>query len=116
MNDELKQQFEAFMGGDGYDQGLKGLTLLEAGSGQVKARLVVTTRVQNVAGGFHGGAIATLVDVVGTFAIVTADKDGRPGVTTDLNVTYLGPAVPDEAVVIDARVLRAGRSFSFVEV
>jgi acyl-coenzyme A thioesterase 13 len=116
MDESLREQFAAFMEGDGFDQCLAGLELVAAGGGHVRARLVVGRRVQNFAGGLHGGAIATLVDVVGTFAIVTADKDGRPGVSTDLNVSYCGPAIPDEAIVVEARVLRAGKSFAFVSV
>ena len=76
----------------------------------------VVPSVQNVAGSLHGGAIATLVDRAGTVAIVTADRDGRPGVTTDLNVSYFAPAPAGSTVVAEARVLKAGKTLAYVTV
>jgi acyl-coenzyme A thioesterase 13 len=99
-----------------YSAGLAGLTPLEAKDGHARARIEVTASVANVVGGLHGGAIATLVDDVGTLAIMSGDRDGRMGVTTDLTVSYLRPAKMGEAVIIDARVLKVGRTLAVVDV
>ena len=60
--------------------------------------------------------MATLVDDAGTLAIVTADRDNRPGVTTDLNVSYFAPAPGGSTVVAEAAVLKIGKTLAFVTV
>lgn len=86
------------------------------GEGKARAELAVTARVVNPNGQLHGGAVAALVDHAGTIAIMTADRAGRPGVTTDLNVTYLAPAPEGSTVVADATVLKIGKTMAFVTV
>ncbi|MBI3726650.1 PaaI family thioesterase [bacterium] len=90
--------------------------LVEAKDGRAVVRLEVVEAVQNIGGTLHGGAIATLVDDAGTCAIVTADRENRPGVTTDLNVSYFSPAPGGSFVVAEARVLKIGRTLAFVTV
>jgi acyl-coenzyme A thioesterase 13 len=68
-------------------------------------------------GGFlHGGAIATLVDDAGTCAIISKDRDHRPGVTTDLNVSYLNPGPGGTFVLAEATVLKTGKTLAYVSV
>lgn len=100
----------------GFDRVLVGLELVEIGEGRVRASVVVTEALQNFFGKLHGGAIATLVDDIGTVAVVTADRYRRAGVTTDLHVSYLAAAEAGETVSIDAEVLRCGLNLAFVEV
>jgi acyl-coenzyme A thioesterase 13 len=100
----------------GFDRVLVGLELVEIGEGRVRASVVVTEALQNFFGKLHGGAIATLVDDIGTIAVVTADRYRRAGVTTDLHVSYLAAAEAGETVSIDAEVLRCGLNLAFVEV
>ena len=76
----------------------------------------VTTGVQNLGSNLHGGAIATVVDDAGTIAIMTADPDNRPGVTTDLNVSYFSAGKSGDAILIDASVLKTGRTMAYVSV
>jgi uncharacterized protein (TIGR00369 family) len=56
-------------------------------SGDVETTMVVDQKVENSYGTLHGGAIATLVDIVGTLALLAKDNK-RGGVTVDLNVSY----------------------------
>jgi acyl-coenzyme A thioesterase 13 len=55
-----------------------------------------------------------LVDVVGTIAIMTADRDHRPGVSTDLNISWFAPVPKGEHVLVEATVLKTGRTLAFV--
>lgn len=93
-----------------------GFRVVSHGDGKAVCEVDVTPAVQNVSGNLHGGAIATLVDHVGTWAIVSADRQGRPGVTTDLNVSYLAPAPAGATVVAQAAVLKVGKTLAFVTV
>jgi acyl-coenzyme A thioesterase 13 len=100
----------------GFHRSLADLEIVHVGAGVVRARLVVRDAVQNFFGNFHGGAIATLVDDVGTFAVMAADHYHRPGVTTDLHVSYLKSATAGDAVLIEAAVVSCGLTLAFVEV
>jgi acyl-coenzyme A thioesterase 13 len=95
---------------------LCGFRVIQYGEGKAKVELDVTPTVQNPLGFLHGGCIATMVDHVGTIAIMSAHKQGLPGVTTDLNATYLAPAAAGSTVVADAQVLKVGKTLAFVTV
>ena len=62
---------------------------------------------------YHGGIIATLIDIAGHAAL--AAKLGRRVPTVDMRIDYLRPAVDSDLRAI-ARVLRAGRSLGVVDV
>jgi acyl-coenzyme A thioesterase 13 len=79
-------------------------------------RLEVTKELRNFGGTLHGGAAATLIDSIGSLAIFAADRDGRFGVSTDMNVSWLAPVPVGEWVTVDATVLRSGRNLAFVSV
>lgn len=89
---------------------------VSADDGHVVVHADVTIDHVNVAKNLHGGAGATLVDVVGTLAIIGADQWRRYGVSTDLNVSWLAPIPLGETAVVDARVLKIGRTMAFVAV
>jgi uncharacterized protein (TIGR00369 family) len=66
-----------------------------------------------VAGGYHGGVIAALIDLAGHAAV--ASHIGRPAPTIDLRIDYLRPA-PGVTLLARAKVLRAGRSVARADV
>jgi acyl-coenzyme A thioesterase 13 len=92
-----------------------GLRLLSHGDGQARMECPVSGPTQNVNGSLHGGMIALLVDEAGTVALASADREGRPGVTTDLAISYLAPALPPR-VIAEARTLKVGKTLGFVQV
>jgi len=116
MDDKVKARLDATFANPRFERAFPGLELVSAGDGQAVVRLVVGVEVQNLNGSLHGGATAFLVDHAGTLAIMTADRDGRSGVTTDLNVTYLAAGRGGEAVLAKARVLKPGKTLAFVTV
>ena len=62
---------------------------------------------------FHGGPIASLIDIVGDFAIGMLVGGGVP--TINLRVDYLKPAIGD-ALISTARVRRSGRTIAIVDI
>lgn len=64
-------------------------------------------------GQFHGGVIASLIDVAGDFGLVILLHGAVP--TINLRVDYLRPAV-GERLTATARVRRAGRTIGVVDV
>ncbi|HSN71648.1 MAG TPA: PaaI family thioesterase [Steroidobacteraceae bacterium] len=61
---------------------------------------------------WHGGPVASLLDTVGAFAATMVA--GRDCGTVSLNIDYVRPATGD--LVAKARVRKAGRTLSMVEV
>ena len=62
---------------------------------------------------FHGGGIASLIDVTGDFAIGMMVGGGVP--TINLRIDYLKPAVGD-ALKATARVRRSGKTVAVVDI
>ena len=62
---------------------------------------------------FHGGPIASLIDVAGDFAIGAMVGGGVP--TINLRIDYLKPAVGD-ALLATARVRRAGKTVAVIDI
>lgn len=96
--------------------GITGLEPVTVDGGHVVVNLEVTLDHVNATKNLHGGAAATLVDVVGTLAIMNLDAHHRFGVSTDLNVSWFAPVPLGEIAVIDATVLKTGKSLAFVAV
>ena len=81
---------------------LSGIYDIQAEHGRVTCKMPVTKRVQNRNGHLHGGCTATLVDVVGTAALLTMNP--RAGVSISINTNYLDPMPGGKVVLIDAKV------------
>ena len=64
-------------------------------------------------GQYHGGPIASLIDVAGDFALVIRTRGGVP--TINFRVDYLRPAM-DTALVVTATARRSGRLVGVVDV
>jgi len=64
-------------------------------------------------GQFHGGVIASLIDVAGDFALVILVGGGVP--TINLRIDYLRPAGGDR-LTATASVRRAGRTIGVVDI
>lgn len=64
-------------------------------------------------GQFHGGVIASLIDIAGDFALIAVLGHGVP--TINLRVDYLRPALGHDLLAA-ARVRRAGRSIGVVDI
>ncbi|KAK7043276.1 Acyl-coenzyme A thioesterase 13, partial [Halocaridina rubra] len=99
----------------GFDTNLSKLRVVAAGDGKCVAEMTVDEDHQNRGGTLHGGLTATLVDVVSTLALMTTDR-GTPGVSVDMNVSYIAAAKLGEDIVIDADTLKVGKTLAFLKV
>ncbi|MGD0505603.1 MAG: PaaI family thioesterase [Steroidobacteraceae bacterium] len=62
---------------------------------------------------FHGGAIASLIDIAGDYALFARLGHGVP--TIDLRIDYLRPAI-DTGLIARAVVRRVGRTIGVVDI
>jgi len=82
---------------------------------RVRCELVVSDALANNYGTLHGGCISTLVDVVGTLALLGVDPS-RAGVSVEMNQSFTSAATVGERVSAEGIVERYGRTLGFTQV
>lgn len=92
-----------------------GMTCTHIEDGLAVLSIPVTRNLCNNYDTLHGGAISTIVDVVGTFALLSKDPT-RAGVSIEMNQTFCSAARLGDNVLLTGRVLRYGRQLGFTEV
>ena len=77
-------------------------------------QLKIDKSIVNINSVLHGGATASLVDLVSTIALFnTANK--KPGVSVNMNINYLKPARLDETILIEGKVIKSGSKLAYLE-
>jgi uncharacterized protein (TIGR00369 family) len=84
------------------------------GEGTARLSLPVEPHLKNSLGTVHGGVIMSLLDVALCTAARTLHPDSIGVVTIDLSTSFIGGG-SGERLLAEARVLKDGRSMSFVE-
>jgi uncharacterized protein (TIGR00369 family) len=84
-------------------------------AGSVAIRCSLGPRVERApgTGQYHGGVIASLIDIAGDFALIAALGHGVP--TINLRVDYLRPAFKSD-LIARAQVRKAGRTVGVVDI
>ncbi|PIO38991.1 hypothetical protein AB205_0007520, partial [Aquarana catesbeiana] len=91
------------------------LQIVSASPGKLVCEMKVDEDHTNRGGTLHGGLTATLVDMVSTVALLNTDR-GAPGVSVDMNITYMNAAKIGESILITAQVLKQGKTLAFATV
>jgi uncharacterized protein (TIGR00369 family) len=86
----------------------------ELGHGTAKLSLPVEPQLTNSMGAVHGGVIMSLLDVALCTAARTLHPQSQGVITINLSTSFIG-AGSGERLLAEARVLKDGRSMSFVE-
>lgn len=89
------------------------MKILGGGDGICTAEFTAGPEHLNKGGGLHGGYTATLVDMITTYALMS--KPSHPGVSVDINVSYLKGAKLGDQVLIEANCVRLGRALAFID-
>ena len=97
------------------DLGAKLLDWSEPGT--VKVRLPYSPRMDNSGGTYHGGVIASLIDIAGAAAAWNGHdySKGRRGLTISMNVNFLDRG-GNETLIAVGRCIRRGAQLSFIEI
>lgn len=98
----------------GFDKVLSKLSVVSASQGKVTCELKVEEEHLNTRNTLHGGLTATIIDNVSTMAIMSAEKP--PGVSLDMNISYLRAAHPGDILTIKADCSKAGKTLAFTSV
>ncbi|KAK4741818.1 hypothetical protein SAY87_025406 [Trapa incisa] len=94
---------------------MKGLQVDLIEPGRILCSFRVPPRLLNSGNFLHGGATASLVDLVGSAVIYTLGSS-TTGVSLEINISYLDAAYIDEEIEIEAKVLRVGKAIGVVTV
>ena len=86
----------------------------ELGQGTARLSLPVEREFTNSLGTVHGGVIMSLLDVAVCTAARTLHPESIGVITIDMSVSFIGGGT-GKRLNADARVMRDGRSMSFVE-
>ncbi len=84
------------------------------GQGSARLSLPIEPQMTNSLGTVHGGAIMSLLDVAVCTAARTLHPQSVGVITIDMSVSFIGGGT-GKRLLADARVLKDGRSMSFVE-
>ncbi|KAF8111691.1 hypothetical protein N665_0073s0049 [Sinapis alba] len=83
--------------------------------GRIVCSMKVQPHLLNAGNSLHGGATATLVDLIGSAVIYTTGVP-HSGVSVEINVSYLDAAFLDEEIEIESKALRVGKAVAVVSV
>ncbi|XP_016848413.1 acyl-coenzyme A thioesterase 13 [Anolis carolinensis] len=111
----LREVVKAVTEASGFDRVLNKMTVLSADSGKVVCGMEVAEEHTNRGGTLHGGLTATLIDVVSTAALLHSER-GAPGVSVDMNITYVSAAKIGDEILITAEILKQGKRLAFTTV
>ncbi len=92
-----------------------GLVVSRQTPGLVEASFLVEPHLQNSFGTLHGGATSTVVDVLGTMALLSMDP-ARPGVTVEMSTSFLNSVKVGDTVDVRGRVTKYGKKLGFTEI
>ena len=84
------------------------------GQGSARLSVPIEPHLTNSLGTAHGGVIMSLLDVALCTAARTLHPDSIGVITIDLSASFIGGA-SGKRLLAEARVLKDGRSMSFVE-
>jgi len=91
-----------------------GLVTEALGEGTARLSMPLPEHFTNSLGTAHGGVIMSLLDVALCTAARTLHPDSLGVITIDMSTSFIGGGSGDR-LIAEARVLRDGRSMTFVE-
>ncbi|KAM6579078.1 hypothetical protein CsatB_030915 [Cannabis sativa] len=83
--------------------------------GRIICSLTVPTRLLRGDNSLHGGATATMVDLIGSAVLYTHGVPAS-GVSVEINISYLDSAYAGEEIEVEAKTLLLGKAIGVVSV
>ncbi|KAF2069683.1 hypothetical protein CYY_008991 [Polysphondylium violaceum] len=119
IKEKLDGLLEKWIGFNQYDANLLSkIKLVKWEKGSVVYSMNVDPELCNMFGTLHGGAQATLVDVLGSMAIFSLDPTPNtivPSVSVEISVNYASSAPRDSTVYIHSNCYKQGKNLVFTE-
>lgn len=87
---------------------------IQVDDGACSAVLPTSARLSDQQGHLHAGCYCSLVDLISTTALASADK--RPAVTVTISVDFFAPLPVGEDLVVESHMVKAGKTLTFAEI
>jgi len=87
---------------------------IQVDEGACSAVLPTSARLSDQHGHLHAGCYCSLVDLISTTALASADK--RPAVTVTISVDFFAPLPIGEDLVVESHMVKAGKTLTFAEI
>lgn len=84
------------------------------GKGQCAAVLPTSARLSDQQGHLHAGCYCSLVDLTSTTAL--ASVESRTAVSVTISVDYYAPLAIGQELMVESRMVKAGKTLTFAEV
>uniref|UniRef100_A0AC34QW66 Thioesterase domain-containing protein n=1 Tax=Panagrolaimus sp. JU765 TaxID=591449 RepID=A0AC34QW66_9BILA len=110
----IKDIYKGYKHATNFSRAAGGCKVVHVSEGKVKLEFEVTEELTNPFGTLHGGCTSTLVDIATTTALLATPRQ-LPGVTVDLSVSCLSAAKLGETIILDAEVIKSGKSIAFTK-
>ncbi len=95
---------------------LLGMDFEVKGKGHVLYQMAVKEHHLATPFAAHGGSVAALIDAaLGVACLTEVCEEMKVVSTVNLTISYLVPALKDDVLTADARVIRSGKRILFVE-
>jgi acyl-CoA thioesterase len=91
-----------------------GIRTDELGHGSARLSVALAPQLTNSMGTVHGGVIMSLLDVALCTAARTLHANSTGAITIDMSTTFIGGGT-GARLIANARVMKDGRSMTFVE-
>lgn len=92
-----------------------GLEMVRTGKGECVLSLKIAKKHLNRSGIAHGGVLLAALDTCMGASVVTTLTEGEWAATIQVNAQFLEKCVEGDSLSIEAKVLRRGKRFAFVE-
>ncbi|GFY90292.1 thioesterase superfamily protein [Actinidia rufa] len=92
------------------------LKVYRVNRGRVSCLLSVKPSVTNIYGGFHGGAVASVAEMVSNACARTVVGKDKELFLGELSTSYLSSAPRNAELKVDASVVRSGRNLTVIAV
>ncbi|CAD5117204.1 DgyrCDS6001 [Dimorphilus gyrociliatus] len=112
----MRQIFHIVTKAKNFDRVIGKAKLIDGGNGRCICEMKVEEEHENRGQTLHGGMTATLVDNISTIALMSYNDGTPPGVSVNMNISYLKAAPSNTTIVIDARTLRVGKRLAYLSV
>ncbi|CAG8499832.1 17657_t:CDS:2 [Racocetra persica] len=99
-------------GGTTFDKLKKDLAITNTVDGKVSAEILIQEHHLNHMQTVSGGMLALLTDVCGSLAIYSKGMH-HAGVSTDINVSYLGSVGNGDTLLVDAECIKLDKKLAF---
>ena len=92
-----------------------GIHTIDAANGHSTIELIISEKILNPSGTFHGGVLYLISDVVAFCALMSVMEEGKIGVTNNINIQVMRHCNLGDSILFEGKVVKMGKRLAFLE-